>query len=111
MEEYTDTVNKGIIPIFRGHLLNEEDLVIRQHILNIMCHFETSWENEGLQFPELGGCLNSLKEMENDLLIKLGDRNLIVHDEARGFVRNVCMAFDLRLRRKKLNERMFSMTI
>src|SRR5690606_30286681 len=53
VEEYQETVNKGIIPIFRGHLLSDEDLVIRKHILNIMCHFETSWEDEAMQFPEL----------------------------------------------------------
>lgn len=50
VEEYQDTVNKGIIPIFRGHLLSDEDLIIRKHILNIMCHFETSWEDEAMQF-------------------------------------------------------------
>ena len=33
VEEYTELVNKGLIPIFRGHLLSKEDLVIRKHIL------------------------------------------------------------------------------
>jgi oxygen-independent coproporphyrinogen-3 oxidase len=30
---------------FRGHLLTNEDLIIRKHILNLMCQFETSWKN------------------------------------------------------------------
>ena len=44
VEEYTELVNNGQIPIFRGHKLSAEDLVMRQHILDIMCHFETKWE-------------------------------------------------------------------
>ena len=35
--------NEGVIPIFRGHLLNEIDLEIRKYILDLMCHFETSF--------------------------------------------------------------------
>ncbi len=41
------------IPVFKGHVLNREDLVIRQHILNLMCSFETSWANPELAFPEI----------------------------------------------------------
>ena len=39
VEEYQELVNKGEFPLLRGHLLTKEDLVIREHILNIMCHF------------------------------------------------------------------------
>jgi len=66
VEEYQKLVNEGEIPIFRGHLLSDEDLIIREHILNIMCHFETSWIEERLQFPELNECLERLKEMEEE---------------------------------------------
>ena len=38
VEAYTERVNQGIIPIFRGHLLTSEDLIIRKHILNLMCN-------------------------------------------------------------------------
>jgi oxygen-independent coproporphyrinogen-3 oxidase len=34
----------GQIACYRGHVLNFEDLIIRQHILNLMCNLETSWE-------------------------------------------------------------------
>ena len=45
IRRYVKMVNEGKLPIVRGHILSEEDLVIRRHILNLMCHFETSWEN------------------------------------------------------------------
>ena len=111
VEEYTELVNKGIIPIFRGHLLTKEDLVIRKHILEIMCHFETSWENEEMKFPKLNECLEKLKEMEFDGLVEISENGLKLPEHARPFVRNICMAFDLRLIRNKPSTRIFSMTI
>lgn len=44
VKEYQQIVNSGEIPVFRGHILSEEDQMIRKHILNMMCHFYTSWE-------------------------------------------------------------------
>lgn len=111
VEEYQAIVNEGRIPIFRGHDLTEEDLVIRQHILNIMCHFETSWEDETLRFPELQECLGRLEEMQQDGLVHISPTGLSVPEHARPFVRNICMAFDLRLIRNKPKTRIFSMTI
>lgn len=111
VEEYQAIVENGEIPIFKGHLLNAEDLIIRRHILNIMCHFETSWEDSEMQFPELEAVIERLEEMERDGLVKLTASGLSLPEEARPFVRNVCMAFDLRLIRKRPSTRVFSMTI
>lgn len=111
VEEYQDLVNQGEIPLLRGHLLSEEDLVVREHILNIMCHFETSWEEDRLKFPELEECLSRLEEMKNDGLVEITETGLKLPEAARPYVRNVCMAFDLRLIRNKPTTRIFSMTI
>lgn len=111
VEEYQEIVNEGRIPIFRGHLLTKEDLVIRKHILEIMCHFETSWENDEMKFPELPECIERLREMERDELVVLTNNGLKLPEHARPFVRNICMAFDLRLIRNKPATRIFSMTI
>ena len=56
IEEYQHLVAHDIIPIYRGHLLSAEDLIIRRHILNLMCRMETSWEDESLQFNGLRAC-------------------------------------------------------
>ena len=111
VEEYTELVDKGVLPIFKGHLLNTEDLIIRRHILNIMCHFETSWEDDALKFPELEGCIERLKEMEADGLVIVHKNGITLPEAARPFVRNICMAFDLRLLRNAPTTRIFSMTI
>mgnify|MGYP000108749045 FL=1 len=111
VEEYQEIVNKGEIPLLRGHLLSDEDLVIREHILNIMCHFETNWSEPRLQFPELNECIELLREMEKDGLVEFTENGMKLPEEARPFVRNICMAFDLKLLRNKPSTRVFSMTI
>ncbi|MDP6921650.1 MAG: oxygen-independent coproporphyrinogen III oxidase [Lutibacter sp.] len=110
VETYTQRVNKGEIPIFRGHLLTEQDLIIRQHILNLMCHLETSW-NKGLAADIKAGILERLSEMVDDGFLEVSDQKLVVKEEGRMFVRNICMAFDLRLIANKPDTRIFSMTI
>lgn len=111
LEDYYARLEKNEIPVYRGHLLTEEDLVIRQHILNLMCCFSTSWQNEALYFPELPEVLAQLEEMQNDGLLKMTSKDIQVTEQGKAFVRNICMAFDLHLRRKIPNNRIFSMTI
>lgn len=111
IEEYQHLVENNIIPIYRGHILNEEDLVIRRHILNLMCRLETSWEDEALQFNDLDLVLDHLEEMKIDGLVDNKSDTLSVTEAGRPFIRNVCMAFDLLLHRKAPDKRVFSMTI
>ncbi|MBV1888408.1 MAG: oxygen-independent coproporphyrinogen III oxidase [Urechidicola sp.] len=110
VEEYQESVNQGEIPIFRGHLLTDEDLVIRKHILDLMCNLETKW-NDNLTANQKGNILNQLQELSNDNLLDFSDNKLKVKEEGRMFVRNVCMAFDLRLQENKPEIRIFSTTI
>lgn len=111
VKEYTQRVNNGEIPVFRGHILTAEDLLIRKHILNIMCHFTTSWEQQRQRFPELNDTLALLQEMQQDGLVQIADQELFLEEKARPFVRNVCMAFDRRLQRNKPETKLFSLTI
>ncbi len=111
LEEYYHLINNNIIPVYRGHILNEEDEVIRRHILNLMCHFKTSWKDKELYFNELPDALIRLKEMEADGLITIEDKTISVTAKGHPFVRNICMAFDLRLQKDKPETQLFSMTI
>lgn len=111
LEDYYARLDKNEIPVFKGHILSEEDLIIRQHILNIMCQFETSWNDEKLQFPELPEVIDSLYEMQQDGLLETKENKLIVTEKGKPFVRNICMAFDLHLKRKAPERQLFSMTI
>jgi oxygen-independent coproporphyrinogen-3 oxidase len=111
LEDYYNRIENNELPVFRGHLLTEEDLIIRKHILNLMCRFETSWNVKEEYFNELPDVLVDLKEMEKDGLLEFGKNSIIVTEEGKPFIRNICMAFDLRLKRKAPDTKLFSMTI
>lgn len=111
IEDYYKRIEKNELPVYRGHLLNKEDLIIRKHILNLMCSFTTSWQGSTMHFPELPDVLHELKEMESDGLLAFGNKSITVTDKGKAFVRNICMAFDLRLKRKAPATKLFSMTI
>ncbi len=110
IETYTEKVNKGLIPIFRGHLLTKPDLIIRKHILNLMSNLETEWKM-GLDEQLKSDIIIRLSEIIDDGLIELSENKITVNEEGRMFVRNICMAFDLRLIENKPDTRIFSMTI
>ena len=110
VEDYQKRVEEGKIPVFRGHILNDEDLIIRRHILNLMCQLETTFTDKNT-FAELPEALEKLKEMQEDGLVELGDNFVKITEKGRVFTRNVAMAFDLRMMRKMPETRLFSMTV
>ena len=111
IEEYYQLLDANTIPVFRGHLLTEEDLIIRRHILNLMCQFETSWAEAKYYFKEIPEVIVQLKEMEKDGLIHFIPNGIQITEEGKPFVRNICMAFDLLLKRKAPDTALFSMTV
>ncbi|MFV9550288.1 oxygen-independent coproporphyrinogen III oxidase [Algibacter sp. PT7-4] len=111
IESYYNLLKDDIIPVYRGHILNEEDLVIRKHILNLMCQFKTTWTKNSLYFNDLPDVLIRLKEMEKDKLLQIYSNSIEVTKKGQPFIRNICMAFDVLLQRKKPNTQLFSMTV
>jgi len=110
IEDYTARVDQGELPIFRGHLLSETDLVIRKHILDIMCNLESEW-NENLSDETKNEIKIRLNELVEDGILEVSEDKITVQEKGRMFVRNICMAFDLRLIENTPNTRIFSMTI
>jgi oxygen-independent coproporphyrinogen-3 oxidase len=76
-----------------------------------MCQFETSWKDKSNYFEEIPEILIQLKEMEKDGLLIIKEDSIEVTNAGKPFVRNICMAFDLRLKRKAPETKLFSMTI
>jgi oxygen-independent coproporphyrinogen-3 oxidase len=110
VKEYTSKVNEGVIPIFRGHLLSTMDLIIRKNILDLMCNLETKWNSE-MDAKTKAAIINRLSEMIDDGFVELTEDGIIVKEQGRMFVRNICMAFDVKLIENKPETRIFSMTI
>jgi len=111
VEKYQEIVSKGIIPIYRGHLLSETDLIIRKYILDLMCKFETELSNDGDLAPIHTAIKKELQEMVEDNLVLINGNHVLVTETGVPFVRNVCMAFDQNLSPESQNQRLFSKTI
>lgn len=87
----------------KGHLLSETDLVVRKHINQLMCRFET-------ETPSDQAIIEKLEPMLEDGLVELTDQRVFVTEKGKPFVRNCCMAFDPYLE-TPISKLTFSMTI
>jgi oxygen-independent coproporphyrinogen III oxidase len=108
VEEYQQEVNKGNFPIFKGHVLTEEDRLLRQHILDLMCRYETKWTNNNYYFPVINEILKRCKSLKSDGLIRPSLDGLVVTEEGKPFLRNICMCFDNRYWKKLPQSQAFS---
>lgn len=108
VEDYYEKIESGILPIAKGHFLTSEDLILRQHILNLMCKFRTDWKDEKSVCDSVYRAKELLSEMEKDKLIEFGEKEIRIKRNARPFLRNVCMAFDARLLDNKPQSQLFS---
>ena len=101
LHDYYDCINKNELPVFRGYFLNEEDIAFRKYILNISCQGKTKFNRADLSvlkqftYPEL-------IKLEADNLIEWNESGLTVTSVGRHFIRNICSAFDLYLRKNKV---------
>lgn len=111
LEDYYQLLEWDKLPILKGHLLTNEDLIIRKHILNLMCQFNTSWNDSKDYLAHIPEIILQLKEMEKDGLLHINTNGIEVNEAGKPFVRNICMAFDLRLKRKLPDTSLFSMTV
>ncbi len=104
--DWTKRVLAGELPISKGHVLDDEDLVLRRHITDVMTRFETT-----CAAPVLRDVSGRLAELADDGLVALDGGTVRVTEQGRPFVRNVCMAFDARLARQAPDRPLFSRTV
>lgn len=111
VEGYKEAIDKNEFPIFKGHLLSKDDLILRKHILNIMCHGKTSWCNELMQCKGLYEGLTKLKELEKDGLVLTKYNELEVTELGQAFLRNICLCFDELYWKKTPEAKIFSSAV
>lgn len=104
VEEYKKVVNEGHFPLFKGHSLTEEDLLIRQHILDLMCQHKTAIDSYYYEAEA------KFKEFIKDGLIEVKDNIIYITENGKLFLRNVCLAFDKRYWKKVPEGNLFSTT-
>ncbi|HEX7367545.1 MAG TPA: oxygen-independent coproporphyrinogen III oxidase [Pelobium sp.] len=108
VEEYLALIAKKEIPVFKGHVLTDEDLLMRKHILNLMCKNQTSWNALDLLNDNFKESLERLPDLEADGLIVRTENSILVTKLGERFLRNICAVFDARLNATVLTDDVFS---
>ena len=111
VEDYQKAVDNGIFPFFKGHILHTNDVVFRQHILNLMCRFETKWNHYDEILPEFQDALYLLEEAVKDGLVTIKDKTISVTEKGKPFLRNICMALDARMHAGEPQKKIFSSSL
>lgn len=102
LHDYYDRINKGSLAVNRGYFLNDEDLIFRKYIKEISCNGHTSFRSaDSVLLREL--CFPHLHQPVADGLVEFNDKELKLTSLGQCFIRNICSAFDLHLRRQSVS--------
>ena len=115
LEEYHQALAQSRLPIVRGYHSSADDLLRRDIIQQLVCHFyldtdqiARNWEIDfNRQFARE---LAMLETMQRDGLVKIESNEITVLEPGRLLVRNICMIFD-RYQQQSRAGKAFSRTI
>lgn len=111
IDAYQKQVQAGELPIFRSHILDATDQLMRHHILQLMTCFETRWSADDLQNEAFQEALSRLAPLEADGLITIAPFQINITAQGHNFLRNICMAFDTHYWQKQPEGQLFSQAV
>lgn len=111
LPEYYKLLEENKLPIFKGHILSNEDLLVRQLILDLMCQFSTSIAEYKKYDLHYAIFKSKIKPLLEDGIVEIIKDQLIITEAGRPFVRNVCMTLDSYLDGQTDNSQRFSSTV
>jgi oxygen-independent coproporphyrinogen-3 oxidase len=106
LEEYYAAIDAGKLPVFRGIELSDDDVLRREVITQLICHFHLDKPTVGKQFGidfdvYFANELKDLEGMQADGLLKVSKDRIDVQPAGKLLIRNICMTFDRYLREKQ----------
>lgn len=113
LDEYDKAISVGLLPVFKGVELDEDDKLRRAVITQLICHFDLNFakieKQFNIKFAEyFASELVNLKTMQLDGLLNLNSERITVLSAGRLLIRNICMVFDKYL---ALKQQQFSKVI
>lgn len=115
INSYYAAIDNNDLPILRGALLNDDDIIRRAIIQKIMCQFSLNFDDiaakYNLNFKDYFATeLKDLHTLDQNKLIKLTDNGLLVTESGRFLIRNVAVVFD-KYYRSTANSKKYSKVI
>ncbi len=116
LPRYYAALDANRLPIWRGLILNKDDVVRGDVIEKIMCYgrfeFLELERRHGINFREyFSSELQRVKSLEEDGLVNVGESSIEVLPMGRPFLRNIAMNFDSYLFNDKTKGTRFSRTV
>ena len=114
MDEYYAAIDSNKLAVMRGIILDDDDVLRREVINQLICHFALSFSQIEEQFAidfksYFARELEILKTMQNDGLVEMDSNRIQVTPAGNLLIRNICMTFDKYLQSNK--EQRFSKVI
>lgn len=106
LEDYAAAVAKGRLPIMRGIELDTDDLLRREVITNLICHFYLDIPDVSRRFnisfeEYFASELCELAGMADDGLLSIEPDAIAVAAAGKLLIRNICMVFDKYLQQRQ----------
>ncbi|MFW2439156.1 MAG: oxygen-independent coproporphyrinogen III oxidase [Arenicellales bacterium] len=113
-ESYYQMIDENKLPLMRGLILTDDDLLRRDLISQLICNFRLEMEKFGKKYninfaDYFSNELSRLEVMQDDELLQINDSSITVLPAGRLLIRNICMTFDAHL--KDNQEKRFSKVI
>ncbi|MBD3630076.1 oxygen-independent coproporphyrinogen III oxidase [Cyclobacterium sp.] len=105
---YKEKIIGGTIPLVKGHVQSEENLKIKNLILELICNHKASWKDLESLSEEL---LDQLLVFEKEKMVAFDANGVRITEEGKPFVRNICAALDPYMQNNKKSKPLFSKAI
>ncbi len=110
MDEYFAKIDAGELAVFRGVEIDDDDIIRRETIMQLICHFKLNFSSIekrfGIKFSDyFSNELERYKVMLEDGLITMDEQSIEVTSKGRLLIRNICMVFDRYIKPDEKTER------
>lgn len=108
IESYYRSLDENRFPVIKKLSLNRDDMIRKDAIMKIMCRSRLSYhemeELWNIRFTDyFAESLEKLRPLEEDGLVEIQKRNIIITKTGRLFLRNIAMCFDAYLQDREVS--------
>lgn len=110
LDEYQVLINSDKLAVFRGVIIDQDDLLRRDVIMQLICHFNLNFSDietkHNIKFSDyFADEIKKLATMCDDGLIEMDKQSIRVTAKGRLLIRNICMTFDRYIKSPQNNQR------
>jgi oxygen-independent coproporphyrinogen-3 oxidase len=116
MKDYEKALDEGVLPTQRGVKLNDDDLVRKAVIMELMSNFKLNIPRIEKEFKidffdYFKDALSELDELEKEGLVTISKKEITTNMTGSMLIRNISMPFDAYMHKFKGSKKSFSKTV